>query len=78
MKEYTLEELAEFNGSGGSKVLVSYKGNVYDVSESEQWETGNHMGLHDAGEDLTDSLDVEAPHEADVFEKFPQVGTLKK
>ena len=32
IKEYTLEELAEYNGKNG-KTYVAYQGQVYDVSE---------------------------------------------
>jgi hypothetical protein len=39
MKEYTLEELAEYNGKNG-KMYVAYQGQVYDVSDSYLWEGG--------------------------------------
>lgn len=76
MKEFTLEELAEYNGKDG-KMYVAYNGKVYDVSESYLWEDGNHQGLHDAGQDLSESMDDEAPHGSEVFEDYPVVGTLK-
>ena len=62
MKEYTLEELTEYNGKNG-KIYVAYQGQVYDVSDSYLWESGTHQGLHDAGKDLTEEMD-EAPHGA--------------
>jgi predicted heme/steroid binding protein len=77
MKEFTLEELAEYNGKEG-KMYVAYNGKVYDVSESYLWEDGNHQGLHDAGQDLSESMDDEAPHDPEVLEDYPVVGTLKK
>ena len=77
MQEFTLEELAEYNGKDG-KMYVAYNGKVYDVSESYLWEDGNHQGLHEAGQDLSESMDNEAPHGPDVFEDYPVVGTLKK
>ena len=33
MKEYTLEELADYNGKNG-KIYIAYQGQVYDVSDS--------------------------------------------
>lgn len=75
MKEYTLEELRDYNGKNG-KIYVVYQGQVYDVTDSNLWEGGTHQGLHDAGLDLTQAMD-DAPHEADVFKDYPVVGTLK-
>ncbi len=76
MKEYTLEELAEYNGKN-SKIYIAYQGQVYDVSDSYLWEGGTHQGLHDAGKDLTEEMD-EAPHGPETFKDYPVVGTLKK
>ena len=77
MKEYTLEELSEYNGKNG-KVYIVYDGQVYDVSDSSLWEDGAHQGLHDSGQDLSDAMDNEAPHGPEVFKDYPVVGTLKK
>ena len=78
MQEFTLEEVAKYNGRDNEKVYVVYSGKVYDVTDSEFWVNGEHMGLHDAGEDLTESLDLEAPHEADSLNDFEMVGTIKE
>jgi len=76
MKEYTLEELAGYNGKNG-KIYIDYQGQVYDVTDSSLWEGGNHQGLHDAGQDLTAAMD-EAPHGPETFKAYPVVGTLKE
>jgi predicted heme/steroid binding protein len=76
MKEYTQEELLEYNGKNG-KVYIVYDGQVYDLSNSYLWEDGTHQGLHDSGKDLTQEMD-EAPHGPEVFKDYPVVGTLKK
>ncbi len=77
MRTFTKKELAEFNGKDGKPTYVALNGKVYDVSKSEQWEDGEHQFLHNSGEDLTDEIGG-APHEEDVLEKFPVVGTLLK
>ena len=76
MKEYTLEELAGYNGKN-EKIYIAYQGQVYDVTDSYLWEGGNHQGLHDAGQDLTEAID-DAPHGPETFKDYPVVGTLKK
>ena len=77
MEEFTPEQLAEFNGEGGAAVYVAHKGKVYDVSESNRWKGGSHMKRHKAGADLSTDIQA-APHEADVLERYPQVGILKE
>jgi predicted heme/steroid binding protein/uncharacterized membrane protein len=76
MKEFDLESLSQFNGKEGKPLYIAHKGRVFDVSASKLWNTGLHMKRHAAGHDLT--IDIEAaPHEADVLDRYPQVGTLK-
>lgn len=75
MKEFTEEELAQYDGKNGNLVYVAYKGKVYDVTESFLWRNGIHQVLHNAGVDLTDALE-QAPHRDDVFEKFPVIGVI--
>lgn len=74
MKEFTLEELAEYNGTGGKPTYVAYQGTVYDVSESAMWVEGDHEGQHQAGKDLTGEQ-ADAPHDVYVTD-FPEVGRL--
>ncbi|MDY0387163.1 MAG: cytochrome b5 domain-containing protein [Methanolobus sp.] len=78
MQEFTLEEVAKYNGKDGEKAYVIYDGKVYDVSDSDFWNDGEHMGLHEAGDDLTESLETEAPHETDALDNYSVVGTIKK
>lgn len=74
MKEFTLEDLKQFDGRDGRPAYVAYDGNVYDVSDSPMWDGGDHEGMHDAGADLTAEHD-DAPHDVHIVD-FPQVGTL--
>ena len=75
-RKVTKQELAENNGQNGKPAFIVYEGKVYDVSESSFWGDGNHMGIHDAGKDLTDELSM-APHGPENFEKVKYVGDLE-
>jgi predicted heme/steroid binding protein len=48
---------------------------VYDVSRSFLWQQGHHQVVHHAGHDLSAEM-AAAPHDTDVFRKFPVVGVL--
>lgn len=78
MQEFTIEEVARYNGKNGEKTYVVYKDKVYDVTDSDFWSDGEHMGLHEAGNDLTNALEAEAPHESSALDAYPVVGTIKK
>lgn len=68
-------QLALRNGQDKPEVWVAYNGLVYDVSRSRLWRDGKHYE-HWAGQDLTDEL-KDAPHTANVFDKFDVVGKLQ-
>lgn len=74
MKEFTLEELKQYNGRDGQPAYVAYDGKVYDMSENGMWTDGDHEGMHSAGEDLTAAHD-DAPHDVYVTD-FPEVGRI--
>jgi predicted heme/steroid binding protein/uncharacterized membrane protein len=77
MKEFTFEELSSFNGKEGKPVYIAFEGKVYDVSKSPLWSKGIHMNRHPSGKDLSGEI-LAAPHGIEVFERYPQVGILKK
>jgi predicted heme/steroid binding protein len=74
MQEFTLEDLAQYNGQDGQPAYVAYQGVVYDVTESAMWGEGDHEGEHSAGHDLTEEHE-DAPHDVYVTD-FPEVGRL--
>jgi len=74
MKEFTLEDLKQYDGRDGKPAYVAFKGVVYDVTESAMWGEGDHEGMHQAGGDLSAEHD-DAPHDVYVTD-FPEVGTL--
>jgi predicted heme/steroid binding protein len=69
-------QLSLHNGVDKQEIWISYKGFVYDVSESRLWKNGKHYE-HWAGQDLTDEL-PDAPHTEKVFERFVCIGVLEK
>lgn len=75
LEEFTLEELAMYDGRGGHRAYVAYKGKVYDVTESGMWTDGDHLGEHQAGRDLTSELEA-APHGPENLNVMKLVGTL--
>jgi len=77
MKEITSEQLLTFNGKEGNPVYIAFEGRVYDVSKSPLWSKGIHMNRHPSGKDLSGEI-IAAPHGPEVFERYPQVGILKK
>jgi predicted heme/steroid binding protein/uncharacterized membrane protein len=77
MKEFNAEELSAFDGKNGKPIYIAFEGKVYDVSKSPLWSKGTHMNRHLPGRDLTSAVPA-APHGPEVFERYPQVGVLKK
>ncbi len=69
-------DLKSFDGKDGRPAYVVYNGKVYDVSKSDLWKEGVHMGRHKAGEDLTDFISM-APHDTEVFDRVESVGTFE-
>jgi len=73
--DMTAEEFAAFTGKEGMPGYIAYKGTIYDASNSKLWKEGNHLGKHQAGFDLTESLKL-APHGEDRVFRLPVVGKL--
>lgn len=76
MVKITKKQLEENNGKNGKPAYIAYEGKVYDVTESSFWGDGSHMGMHEAGRDLTEELSM-APHDSGNFEKVKFVGELE-
>jgi predicted heme/steroid binding protein len=74
-KKITQQELKENNGKNGKPAYIAFQGKVYDVSASGFWMEGDHMGMHDAGKDLTEELEM-APHRDEAFKRVTFVGDL--
>jgi len=74
-KKVTKQELEANNGQNGKPAFIAYKGKVYDVSESSFWLDGDHLGMHNAGRDLTEELEM-APHRDENLLRVKLVGVL--
>jgi len=70
----TKSQLSLRNGQDKPEIWMAFQGLVYDMTASKLWKNGKHYE-HWAGQDLTAEL-VDAPHTANVFEKFTPIGKL--
>ena len=75
-KEFTLDELKEYDGQNGNKAYVAVDGVVYDVTDVGAWKNGEHKNGITAGKDLSEEIN-QSPHGKDVLEDLPVVGKLK-
>jgi predicted heme/steroid binding protein len=75
LKTITLEELKQFDGKNGKPAYIAYQGKVYDITQSKLWSDGDHMGMHVAGKDLTEDIDL-APHGEEALGRVKLVGSL--
>lgn len=71
---YTLDELSKYDGQNGNRAFVAYKGQVYDVTDIEEWSDGEHHGQN-AGTDLTDALS-NSPHQDSIFQSVKVVSKI--
>lgn len=75
IEEFTLEELALYDGKEGRLAYVAIKGTVYDVTSPNFWINGMHAG-HKAGSDLTKVYE-QTHKDSGILEKLRIVGVLK-
>ena len=73
-KNFTLDELAQYDGKNGHDAYVAVEGIVYDVTNAAKWQNGNHYGVQ-AGTDCTTAIS-RSPHGTSVLDGLPIVGTL--
>ncbi len=75
LRQFTLTELAQYNGDNGSLAYIAVSGTVYDVTNAAEWENGWHKGMHLAGTDCTAAF-ADSPHSQEILSSLPIVGTL--
>lgn len=76
-KEFSLEELAIYDGSNGKPAYAAVNGIVYDMSKEVAWGGGIHYGLY-SGKDLTPQFMECHQGMAVILRNLPKVGILKK
>ena len=75
VRKFTIKDLKGYDGKNGKPAYVAYQGKVYDLSQSSLWSGGEHMGMHQAGKDITEELEL-APHGEEILERVKLVGKL--
>lgn len=73
---FTIQELAQFDGSNGKPAYVAVNGIVYDVSFESTWGGGTHFSLY-AGRDLTAQFNGCHGGMEEILRNLPEVGILK-
>ena len=76
LKEFTVDELAKFDGQNGNPAYIAVDGNVYDVSNAAPWQSGSHFGKYTAGKDLSKVI-VLVSHGKSKLSEVHIIGTLK-
>lgn len=76
-KQFTLTELAKFDGAEGRPAYIAVNGVVYDVSFNPAWGGGTHFGVK-AGQDLTTQFMSCHGGDMTILNKLPKVGILIK
>lgn len=76
LREFTIDELALYDGVNGRPAYVSIYGVIYDVSQIPSWILGLHFDTL-AGRDLSNVFNDCHGGNLGVLDKLPQVGILK-
>ncbi|WP_243109374.1 cytochrome b5 domain-containing protein [Anaerophilus nitritogenes] len=76
-KEFTIEELSQYDGSNAKPAYVAVNGIVYDLSIEATWGGGTHFGLY-AGKDLTNQFMSCHGNKQEILRNLPKVGILRK
>lgn len=75
-KQFTIEELSKYDGTGNNPAYAAVNGIVYDLSLSKAWGGGTHFGLY-AGKDLTGEFNRCHKNSESILKDLPKVGILK-
>ncbi|KAB3531613.1 cytochrome B5 [Alkaliphilus serpentinus] len=75
LPEFTLEELAEYDGKEGKPAYIAVDGIIYDVTDVREWKDGQHNGF-EAGKDLTEAIKNQSPHGVSKLKNIKAVGKL--
>ena len=73
--EFTVEELAKYNGKNGNPAYTAINGKVYDMTGVPKWKNGNHFGII-AGQVLDKQFVQCHSDKLSIIERATEVGTL--
>ena len=74
-KEFTKEELANFDGQKGQPAYISFNKVVYDMSGLKHWKDGKHYRGAHAGIEV-DNIIKKAPHGPEMLQYAKEIGKL--
>jgi arsenite oxidase small subunit len=77
LRSFSQKELEPFDGKEGHPLYIVFKGKVYDLSKSQLWIQGTHMGIHTRNENLAETI-KDAPHNEETLDRFPIIGTYSE
>ncbi len=75
VRDFTREELKEYNGENGKPAYVAVKGVIYDVTYQAQWGGGTHFGVV-TGVDATEEFN-QCHGGEEILAKMKVIGKLK-
>jgi len=70
------DDLAAMNGKDYPYHMVAVQAMLYDVTELNRWRSGNHLGQHKSGEELSYQIEQRAPHNLSLLGRGYLVGIL--
>lgn len=73
--EFTVEELAKYDGKNGNPAYTAINGKVYDMTGVPKWSTGNHFGII-AGQVLDKQFEQCHSDKLSIIERATEVGIL--
>jgi arsenite oxidase small subunit len=73
-RSFTQKDLEAFDGQEGRPFYIVFNGKVYDLSKSQLWIKGTHMGIHTRNENLAETIKG-APHGEETLQRFAVIGT---
>lgn len=75
LRQFTIEELSQYDGSNGRPAYVAVNGIIYDVSLEATWGGGTHFSMY-SGQDLTAQFNECHGGRIEVLRNLPQIGLL--
>lgn len=74
-RNFTITELANYDGKNGRAAYVAVNGTVYDVTSNRAWAAATHFGLL-AGKEYSQEFATCHAGQQSILDTLPQVGRL--